>query len=79
VANHKIIVDQDKCIGCKICYKSCFVDVIRWDSENKKPVIAYPGDCVHCTYCEALCPQECIEVVIDFEGERMYQSFDLYR
>jgi NAD-dependent dihydropyrimidine dehydrogenase PreA subunit len=79
MANHKVIVNQEKCIGCKICYKACFVDVIRWDEENKKPIIAYPKDCVHCTYCEALCPKECIEVEIDFEGERRYQNFDQYR
>ena len=79
MANHKVVVDQDKCIGCKICYKSCFVDVIRWDEENKKPIIAYPEDCVHCTYCEALCPKGCIEVKIDFDGERAYQNFDQYR
>ena len=79
MANHKIIIDNEKCIGCQICYRSCFVDVIRWDSEKKKPVVAYPEDCAHCTYCEALCPKDCIKIEIDFEGERMYQSFDLYR
>ncbi|SMP54451.1 4Fe-4S dicluster domain-containing protein [Anoxynatronum buryatiense] len=79
MANHQIIVDQEKCIGCKNCYKSCFVDVIRWDESSKKPIIAYPKDCAHCTYCEAICPVNCIEVVIDFEGERLYQSFDKHR
>lgn len=79
MANHRISIDESKCIACRICYKACFVDVIRWNEETNKPVVAYSEDCVHCTYCEALCPKECIKVDIDFEGEKVYQSFDQYR
>lgn len=32
--NHKIEFDESKCVGCQICYKACFVDVIRWDAEK---------------------------------------------
>jgi NAD-dependent dihydropyrimidine dehydrogenase PreA subunit len=79
MANNKVIFDESKCISCKICYKACFADVIRWDEEKKKPIVAYENDCVHCTFCEALCPKGCFEVIADFDGERMYQSFDKYR
>jgi NAD-dependent dihydropyrimidine dehydrogenase PreA subunit len=37
-----IKVDETTCGGCKNCYKSCWVDVIRWNEEKKQPVIAYP-------------------------------------
>jgi len=79
MANHKIKIDADKCIGCQICYKACFVDVIRWNEDNKKPVVAYPKDCMHCMMCVALCPKDCVTIDIDFKGERMYQNFDQYR
>jgi NAD-dependent dihydropyrimidine dehydrogenase PreA subunit len=79
MAMHNITIDDSTCISCRICYKACFVDVIRWDETKNKPVAAYPEDCVHCTYCEALCPKKCIKVDIDFKSERMYQSFDQYR
>ncbi|MGB9660758.1 MAG: 4Fe-4S dicluster domain-containing protein [Moorellaceae bacterium] len=61
-----IKVDLEKCTGCKTCYKACFVDVIRWDDSNKRPVIAYPEDCVECNYCEISCPEEAISVIVDY-------------
>jgi Fe-S-cluster-containing hydrogenase component 2 len=32
--NHKILFDSSKCVGCMLCYKACFVDVIRWDERE---------------------------------------------
>ncbi len=52
-----IKIDFDCCNGCKICYKACFVDVFRWDDENKRPVVAYPEDCASCNLCELNCPK----------------------
>lgn len=79
MANHKITIDESKCISCRICYKACFVDVIRWNEESNKPRVAYPEDCAHCMLCAALCPKDCVEIEVDFKGERMYQSFNQYR
>ena len=49
---HRIEFDPEKCVGCQQCYKSCFVDVIRWDKEARKPVFKYVEDCEHCFYCQ---------------------------
>ena len=46
--NHKIEFDESKCVGCQICYKACFVDVIRWDAEKRRPIFKYVEDCEHC-------------------------------
>jgi NAD-dependent dihydropyrimidine dehydrogenase PreA subunit len=59
----KIDIDLDKCKGCKICVDACFADVLRWNQADKKPIVAYPEDCVWCLACEAACPTQCIEVV----------------
>ncbi len=60
---NKIQINLDACKGCKMCLNACFVDVIRWNYTDKKPVVAYPEDCVWCLACEAACPARCIEVI----------------
>jgi NAD-dependent dihydropyrimidine dehydrogenase PreA subunit len=64
---NKIIINRELCNGCKICYKSCFIDVITWDDEKNRPIEGYPEDCVQCMLCEANCPQRTLYVVEDFE------------
>ncbi|HSW58146.1 MAG TPA: ferredoxin family protein [Dehalococcoidales bacterium] len=59
----EIKIDMEKCQGCKACFNACFADVIRWDTDKKKPVVAYPEDCVWCLACECACPEEAIEVI----------------
>jgi NAD-dependent dihydropyrimidine dehydrogenase PreA subunit len=61
-----IKVDSEKCTGCKTCYKACWIDVIRWDESAKRPVIAYPEDCVECNFCEISCPVDALTVVVDY-------------
>ena len=59
----KIEIDRDMCNSCKTCVDACFVDVIRWDAKEERPVAAYPDDCVWCFACEIACPVQCIEVI----------------
>ena len=61
-----IIVNKELCNGCKVCFKACFVDVIKWDAGTKRPVIAYPDECVACNFCEICCEQRAIKVVPEY-------------
>lgn len=65
---NNIIVNKELCNGCKICFKSCFIDVLKWDDQDKKPIVAYPEECVQCILCELNCPQKAIKVVPDYAG-----------
>ena len=64
----RIEIDRDLCNSCKMCFKACFVDVIRWDDEEDRPIAAYPEDCVWCLACEEACPAQCIEVIPTIPG-----------
>ena len=65
----EFVIDKEACIGCSLCYKSCFMDVIRWDKENKKPIVAYPEDCMKCNWCMLVCPKNCFIVKPDLNFE----------
>ena len=58
--------DDDLCTGCCACYDACWVDVIRWDKETRRPIVAYPEDCVECNLCEISCPEDILHVKPDF-------------
>jgi NAD-dependent dihydropyrimidine dehydrogenase PreA subunit len=60
-------IDLATCNGCKVCYKACFADVIRWDEATKRPIVAYMEDCVRCNVCEINCPKDCIRVTPDWD------------
>ncbi len=62
-----IDIDLETCNGCRHCYRACFVDVIRWDESAKRPVVAYPEDCVQCNLCELTCPVDAIRVTVDWD------------
>ncbi len=51
-----IVIDQEKCIGCKTCL-SVGCPALSFDTEKKK-MIAIPFMCVGCEVCSALCPVE---------------------
>jgi NAD-dependent dihydropyrimidine dehydrogenase PreA subunit len=67
---NNIIINKELCNGCKICFKSCFIDVIKWDDKNKKPAAVYPEECVQCLYCELNCPRRAVKVVPDYAAYR---------
>lgn len=56
-----VVIDQDKCTGCKLCEQTCpgtAVEVI--DKKAKMKVI---NECQACGNCQSICPSEAIMVV----------------
>lgn len=58
-----VTLDKDKCVGCKVCLKSCPYGGVKWDADSSNPLICdlCGGDpqCVkHCRYPEALYVEE---------------------
>jgi len=52
-------VNAEKCIGCGLCAKACFYNVI--DASVKPSVIMRPDDCVNCGFCSGICPTGAME------------------
>lgn len=54
----KITINEDRCIGCGMCVKDCFVQALTLD-ESKHPKYTEQGEqmCVGCQHCMAVCPK----------------------
>jgi NAD-dependent dihydropyrimidine dehydrogenase PreA subunit len=59
---HKVKVNNDVCMGCMKCVRTCCYGIYKWDKENKQPIAAYPEECVACLQCMYYCPSGAIEV-----------------
>ena len=53
-----VSIDREKCIGCGMCVKDCFFDVLNI-KEGKAEV---SGDCFHCGHCVAVCPADAVTI-----------------
>ncbi len=53
-----VLVDQEKCTGCRLCVKGCPFGVIRWDKQSKK--IVKCELCGGTPACVEICPSEAI-------------------
>ncbi len=69
------VVDESKCIGCKLCYVSCGRNVYDFDEKTYKSVVAKPFNClVGCSTCAIICPSDAIsfpprEIIHQIEKE----------
>lgn len=63
-----IVVDVERCKGCKLCAVACPLHIIRLTkkSVNKKGYSyaeqVVEGMCTGCTCCAIVCPDGCISV-----------------
>ena len=50
-------VDEDKCVGCRICVEKCPVEAISMEDEKAKINM---DKCIHCGTCHSACPEEAV-------------------
>ena len=50
-----VLLNKEKCIGCRSCVSACIADAVFFDEESQTPII-----CRHCGACARFCPHECL-------------------
>ena len=60
VSIYRYTVNEDKCVSCGVCQKTCGFDIKVWQNPNSV-------DCIRCGNCRAACPRNAIELVRPFE------------
>lgn len=63
----KIVINQDRCKGCKLCVDLCPKGIIMIaDRMNKKGVypvfVSQPEECTGCKLCVTVCPDVAITI-----------------
>jgi NAD-dependent dihydropyrimidine dehydrogenase PreA subunit len=58
----KVLIDDEKCIGCEQCYEACPVEVYDFDDDRKKAFLANESECIVCRNCEEVCPVRAITI-----------------
>lgn len=60
------VIDEKRCIGCKLCIQACPVDAILGAAKQMHTVIE--TECTGCDLCLPPCPVDCIDIVARPQG-----------
>ena len=55
-----IVINKEKCVGCRMCTQVCPGSLIKLDPEGKA-YIKYPKDCWGCVSCVKECKKDAID------------------
>ena len=78
--DHRVVIDEQVCIGCYKCVNACPVSAIVGVAKKMHSVIA--SDCTGCDLCIPVCPVDCIEPVLQknpldyYTGSALAKAFD---
>jgi Fe-S-cluster-containing dehydrogenase component len=50
-----VLLDSEKCFGCRKCVPACSFGAVNFDRETQRPII-----CTHCGVCSTFCTHDCL-------------------
>jgi NADH-quinone oxidoreductase subunit I len=68
------ILEQEKCIDCRLCAKACPVDCIEIEAVHHGRVLEWQKfsidykKCIFCEFCIPPCPKDCIHLAAEYEA-----------
>lgn len=66
-----VSIDQNKCIGCGLCVKDCFFQVLSLQEDRA----AVSAGCFECGHCVAVCPTKAVSIPsLPMEAVREYDE-----
>jgi len=68
------IVDEGKCIGCKICISACPEPNAIKLIVDKKKVVVIAARCKGCGICEIVCPKDAVTIQLPTRSERAVEQ-----
>jgi len=65
----KLLFDEEKCVGCRLCVRDCPAHAIRIDEvgEKKYKAVLQMDRCIFCGQCADSCHKGAIECTPEFE------------
>ncbi len=75
----KVKIDHEKCTGCEACVKICVADALVMENGKCRMKIAFDegGECVCCSDCQAMCPQDAITIVSPNRYTYYYKTINI--
>lgn len=74
-----IVINKEKCVGCRKCINVCPGSLIKSD-ENNKAYIKYPKDCWGCSSCIKECKEGAVLLYLGADiggrGSRLYVEYE---
>ena len=59
-----VLLNAEKCYGCRKCVAACSVRAVNFDKETQKPII-----CCHCGVCTTFCTHDCLVMMETQEAQ----------